>query len=93
MRGMQVLKPTLPFLELTGNEEARHVFYHHASQISAMLDDSPLPCYASEADSEGFCRGSVGNHSFPVRLALPLDKNAKGSMSCKQGLVKYIVIG
>lgn len=79
------------FEELAG-EEARHVFYHHSIEIN-QVDGRPLPCYASQADGEGFSRGSVGNHAFPFSMHLPMGRGAKGSFSGKQGVVKYIVIG
>jgi hypothetical protein len=85
-------------------EDARHVFYHHSVNIEHVPSSSSsdkqqqqntkvLPCYASEPDSEGFCKGKTGNHSFPFEMHLPVGKGAKGSWKGKAGVVKYIVIG
>lgn len=52
-----------------------------------------LPCYESDPDAEGFCKGKIGIHTFPFHMRLPLGKGAKGGLKCKQGVVKYIVIG
>lgn len=88
------------FEELNG-EDARHVFYHHSVNIDHLpngnasedADEAPLPCYASKADDEGFCKGKIGTHAFPFEMQVPVGKGAKGSWRGKAGVVKYIVIG
>jgi hypothetical protein len=83
--------------ELSGSEDARHVFYHHSAQIDDIAlangRSESLPCYGSQPDEEGFCRGKVGNHTFPFNMPLPVGKGAKGSLKSSKGVVKYIVIG
>jgi hypothetical protein len=37
--------------------------------------------------------GNPGTHTFPFSMQLPIGKGAKGSLKCKQGVVRYIVIG
>lgn len=86
----------MALVELAG-EDARHVFYHHSESIDSLSTDADapvaLPCYESEPDGEGFCKGKVGDHTFPFNMQLPLQRGAKGGLKCKQGIVKYIVIG
>jgi hypothetical protein len=70
-------------------QDTRNVFYHHAATIEA----GELPFVASSPDTEGFVKGKAGSHTFPFSLHLPVGKGAKGPLKCKQGVVRYIVIG
>jgi hypothetical protein len=77
-------------------QDARHIFYHHASHFTSIEDSKggsrPLPCFKSDPDHEGFAKGRVGQHKVPFKLVLPIGKGAKGSWKTKQGAVRYIVI-
>ncbi|CAO1618333.1 unnamed protein product [Parajaminaea phylloscopi] len=54
---------------------------------------SPLPCFSSTPDSEGYSAGREGVHSIPFNLEVPIGKGAKGSYRGKHAHVRYIVIG
>ncbi|KAK4698564.1 hypothetical protein P7C70_g7709, partial [Phenoliferia sp. Uapishka_3] len=91
----------MPKVRVVGFEElaahdARHIFYHHASNIPTNVDDTsssaPLPWINSAPDAEGFQRAVVGQHVAPFSLQLPIGKGAKGGWKGKQGVVRYIVI-
>ncbi|GAA6064551.1 hypothetical protein JCM10212_005778 [Sporobolomyces blumeae] len=83
------------FEELSSHD-ARHIFFHHASSVSAIEDfrgnSTPLPCFDSEADEEGFRQGRVGQHTIPFKMVVPIGKGAKGGWKGKQGVVRYIAI-
>lgn len=82
-------------LELS-SQDARHIFYHHASSVTNLpASNGPplaLPCFASDADPESFHRGRIGQHTIPFSMQLPLGKGAKGGCKGKAGVVRYIVI-
>ena len=75
-----------------GSGGARHIFYHHATVIDKS-DGHQLPCFATDPDEEGFSLSHSGSHQIPFSMRLPVGKGAKGCLKCKQGVVKYIVIG
>lgn len=87
--------PLLSLAELS-SQDARHIFYHHASSISSISSSSgaplPLPCFDSNPDSEGFSKGLTGQHTVPFSMLLPIGQGAKGGFKGKQGVVRYIVI-
>ncbi|UZJ56668.1 hypothetical protein CBS101457_005988 [Exobasidium rhododendri] len=67
---------------------------HGTPSLSPEADNRrPLACFASPADSEGFCVAKDGSHSIPFTLELPVGKGAKGSFRGKHAIVRYIVIG
>jgi len=67
---------------------------HGTPSLSPEADNRrPLACFASPADSEGYCVAKEGSHSVPFALELPVGKGAKGSYRGKHAIVRYIVIG
>lgn len=76
---------------------SRHIFFHHAVVVDHVENSNgsvtPLPCFGSPPDEEGFHKGVPGAHAFPFRMRIPIGKGAKGVWKNKQGAVRYIVIG
>lgn len=54
---------------------------------------SPLLCFSSGPDHEGYYAGREGVHSILFNLEVPIGKGAKGSYRGKHAHVRYIVIG
>lgn len=80
--------------EELASQEARHIFFHHASSVAALPNGQALPLRSSvlPLDEEGFRPSVEGTHRVPFRMELPVGKGAKGTWKCKQGSVRYIVI-
>lgn len=77
-----------------GNGASQPYVLHGAPSLSPQADNRrPLPCFASSADSEGYCVAKEGSHSVPFAMELPVGKGAKGSYRGKHAIVRYIVIG
>ena len=77
-----------------GSGPSRPYVLHGTPSLSPEADNrKPLACFASQADSEGYCVAKEGSHSIPFALELPVGKGAKGSYRGKHAIVRYIVIG
>ncbi|KAK4058876.1 hypothetical protein OIO90_000322 [Microbotryomycetes sp. JL221] len=75
--------------EELGSEDARHVFYQHATVLNS--DEELRYCHGVE-DVEGFRMAKAGESNVPFSVQLPVGKGAKGSWRSKQGVIRYIAI-
>nr|ODN85507.1 hypothetical protein L203_04756 [Cryptococcus depauperatus CBS 7841] len=86
--GFEELSPTL-----------RNIFYHHTYSLP-IFDPSiqhtlSSSLFASGPDRHGYRESAEGNHDIPFRMALPLNKGAKGTYTTHGGkgpCVRYVVV-